>query len=230
MDEPSQPIGQHAQLAQSVDEPEITHQRRNGTDGHERPWICSGTARCRMTPARRGVSACGAVSLPGQPFHLLFSDSPTKIGCRQRPVRAVEGGTAEQGPENGCYPNRETALMVPIVSSGRSSRLTPPTAAFRRASRSMPPVFASRSRHSSVRTTRRKKCAAVRVHTVEPHASPRFHALLQAFGQASGLPFLINTSFNGVQEPIVCSPRDAIRVFFGSGIDMLVMGQFVVAK
>jgi len=72
--------------------------------------------------------------------------------------------------------------------------------------------------------------AAVRVHTVSAQEPPRFRALLQAFGEASGVPMLVNTSFNGFQEPIVCSPRDAVRVFFGTGIDVLVMGQFVLAK
>jgi carbamoyltransferase len=72
--------------------------------------------------------------------------------------------------------------------------------------------------------------AAVRVHTVDTGALPRFEALLRAFGDAAGVPVLINTSFNGFQEPMVCSPRDAIRVFFGTGIDLLVLGQFVVAK
>lgn len=72
--------------------------------------------------------------------------------------------------------------------------------------------------------------AAVRVHTVDSQALPRFRALLHAFGEASGLPVLVNTSFNGFQEPIVCSPRDAVRVFFGTGIDVLVLGQFVLAK
>lgn len=72
--------------------------------------------------------------------------------------------------------------------------------------------------------------ASVRVHTVDPQASPRFHSLLHAFEDASGLPVLVNTSFNGFQEPIVCSPRDAIRVFFGTGIDVLILGQFVVTK
>lgn len=72
--------------------------------------------------------------------------------------------------------------------------------------------------------------AAVRVHTVGAHGPPRFRALLQAFGDVSGVPMLVNTSFNGFQEPIVCSPRDAVRVFFGTGIDVLVMGQFVLAK
>jgi len=72
--------------------------------------------------------------------------------------------------------------------------------------------------------------AAVRVHTVGVQEPPRFRALLQNFGDAVGVPMLVNTSFNGFQEPIVCSPRDAVRVFFGTGIDVLVMGQFVLAK
>jgi len=54
--------------------------------------------------------------------------------------------------------------------------------------------------------------------------------LLEAFGAATGLPFLVNTSFNGFHEPIVCSPRDAVRVFYGSGIDLLVLDRFVLKK
>jgi carbamoyltransferase len=72
--------------------------------------------------------------------------------------------------------------------------------------------------------------AAVRVHTVGAHEPPRFKALLHAFGEVTGVPMLVNTSFNGFQEPIVCSPRDAVRVFYGTGIDVLVMGHFVLAK
>ncbi len=72
--------------------------------------------------------------------------------------------------------------------------------------------------------------AAVRVHTVAEAALPRFTRLLEAFGEASGLPLLINTSFNGFHEPIVCSPRDAVRVFYGSGLDVLVMDRFVLRK
>jgi carbamoyltransferase len=72
--------------------------------------------------------------------------------------------------------------------------------------------------------------AAVRLHTVNPQALPRFTRLLDVFGGATGLPFLVNTSFNGFHEPAVCSPRDAVRVFYGSGLDMLVMNGFVLRK
>ncbi len=73
--------------------------------------------------------------------------------------------------------------------------------------------------------------AALRVHTVAADGGrPRFRRLLAAFGDATGLPFLVNTSFNGFHEPIVCSPRDAVRVFYGTGLDVLICDQFVLRK
>jgi carbamoyltransferase len=72
--------------------------------------------------------------------------------------------------------------------------------------------------------------AAVRVQTVGSGAPPLFRDLLEAFGKASGYPIVVNTSFNGFREPIVCSPRDAVRVFFGTGIDTLVLDKFIIRK
>lgn len=70
----------------------------------------------------------------------------------------------------------------------------------------------------------------VRVQTVSPE-SRLFYALHKAFAEATGAGVLVNTSFNGFSEPIVCSPRDAIRVFFGTGLDVLVLGgRFVLRK
>jgi carbamoyltransferase len=72
---------------------------------------------------------------------------------------------------------------------------------------------------------------ALRVQTVPASdESRRYWLLHKMFGEATGLPILVNTSFNGFSEPIVCSPRDAIRVFFGTGLDMLVLDRFVVWK
>jgi carbamoyltransferase len=72
--------------------------------------------------------------------------------------------------------------------------------------------------------------AALRVQTVGGGAPRRFRELLETFGKASGTPALVNTSFNGFQEPIVCSPRDAIRVYYGTGLDMLVLDRFILEK
>jgi carbamoyltransferase len=73
--------------------------------------------------------------------------------------------------------------------------------------------------------------AAIRLHTVDHEAGPpRFRRLLEAFRDATGTPFLVNTSFNGFHEPIVCNPRDAVRVFYGTGLDVLVLDRFVLGK
>jgi carbamoyltransferase len=69
----------------------------------------------------------------------------------------------------------------------------------------------------------------LRVQTLTPE-SGAFRDVHRAFGATTGRGVLVNTSFNGLHEPIVCTPRDAIRVFYGSGLDLLVMGQFVVRK
>ncbi len=70
----------------------------------------------------------------------------------------------------------------------------------------------------------------VRVHTVSKDDNPLYWQLLHAFGEATGLPVLYNTSFNLFGEQMVCSPRDAVRSFYSSGIDALVAGNFLLEK
>ncbi len=60
--------------------------------------------------------------------------------------------------------------------------------------------------------------------------NPRYHSLLDSFGQATGLPVLMNTSFNVRGEPIVGSPQDALRTFLRSGLDVLFLGDYRLAK
>ncbi len=71
---------------------------------------------------------------------------------------------------------------------------------------------------------------SARVQTVGATAEPRFRALLAAFEQHTGVPMLINTSFNVRGEPIVCTPEDAYRCFMRTGMDALVIGRFVLLK
>lgn len=70
----------------------------------------------------------------------------------------------------------------------------------------------------------------VRVHLVEQDENPLYHKLLIAAGEANGLPVLYNTSFNLFGDPLVCTPRDAVRSFYSSGIDALFVGNFLVEK
>ncbi|MGF1545860.1 MAG: carbamoyltransferase [Thiotrichales bacterium] len=69
-----------------------------------------------------------------------------------------------------------------------------------------------------------------RLQTVARATNPRYHALIEAFGALSGVPVVLNTSFNVMGEPIVESPRDALRCFYSTGIDDLVIGDYVVSK
>jgi carbamoyltransferase len=71
---------------------------------------------------------------------------------------------------------------------------------------------------------------SARVQIVTAASNPTFHALLRAFERRKGVPILMNTSFNLRGEPMVDSPRDAIRTFSVSGIDYLVLGRTVVSS
>ncbi|MBA3974297.1 MAG: carbamoyltransferase [Candidatus Solibacter sp.] len=70
----------------------------------------------------------------------------------------------------------------------------------------------------------------IRVHTVDKDENPLFHSLLLAWGRKTGVPVLYNTSFNLFGDPMVCTPRDAVRSFYSSGIDSMVIGNFVLEK
>ena len=69
-----------------------------------------------------------------------------------------------------------------------------------------------------------------RVQTVSPESNPLFHELLKAFGRRSGVPVLINTSFNVRGQPIVCTPRHALEAFISTPLDALVIGRFLLVK
>jgi carbamoyltransferase len=70
----------------------------------------------------------------------------------------------------------------------------------------------------------------VRVHAVEESDNPLYHRLLHQAGKATGLPVLYNTSFNLFGDPLVSTPRDAVRSFYSSGIDALFVGNFLLEK
>lgn len=60
--------------------------------------------------------------------------------------------------------------------------------------------------------------------------SPRYYKLIEAFKNKTGVPLLMNTSFNLRGEPIVNSPDDALNTFFKSEMDACVLGNFLILK
>jgi carbamoyltransferase len=70
---------------------------------------------------------------------------------------------------------------------------------------------------------------SARVQTVDAASNPRYRLLLEAFGRQTGLPVLLNTSFN-VNEPIVCTPDEAINCFLRTEVEWLVLGNLLVGR
>ena len=69
-----------------------------------------------------------------------------------------------------------------------------------------------------------------RIQTVKKETSPLYYALIEAFEKETGIPIVLNTSFNLNGEPIVCFPQDALRTFFACGMDSLFLGNYWIQK
>lgn len=69
-----------------------------------------------------------------------------------------------------------------------------------------------------------------RIQTINQAQHPEYYALLREFKKITGVPVLVNTSFNTLGKPIVCSPRDAVECFWTSPFDALVIGSFLIEK
>lgn len=69
-----------------------------------------------------------------------------------------------------------------------------------------------------------------RLQTIRRNQNPLYYDLIKEFGKMSGIPILINTSFNIRGEPIVCTPYDAYKCMMGTGIDCLIMGRFLIRR
>lgn len=65
---------------------------------------------------------------------------------------------------------------------------------------------------------------------VNPFHNPRYYNMIEEFKNITGVPVVLNTSFNVKGEPIVCTPQDAIRTFFATGMDALAIGNCIVEK
>ena len=69
-----------------------------------------------------------------------------------------------------------------------------------------------------------------RLQTVFKEQSPRYYSLIERFGQATGVPVVLNTSFNLKGEPIVNTPANAFNTFSKSEMDCLILGNHLVEK
>jgi carbamoyltransferase len=158
----------------------------------------------------------------------------TELGPRALGNRSILAAPHDAGMRDrlnrGIKYREEFRPFAPAVPLGQAERFfeLPPGGA--RLGRFMSGVF-------PVRPEWRDRLAAVthvdgtaRVQTVDPAMAPRLHSLLEAYGALTGIPVLLNTSFNLAGEPIVNRAVEGYSTFRRSGIDLLVAGRAVVRK
>ncbi len=120
-------------------------------------------------------------------------------------------------------PFRKFAASVPAESANEYFETGPN-------SRFLATVGRVRSEHKATFAAATLGSDTIRVHKVFEEDNPLYYKLLREWGKATGLPVLYNTSFNLFNDPLVCSPRDAARSFYSSGIDAMFVGRFFLAK
>lgn len=69
-----------------------------------------------------------------------------------------------------------------------------------------------------------------RIQSVSKETNPKYHKLISEFYKLSGIPVVINTSFNDESQPIVNTPKEAVKTFYSTGIDVLAVGNFILRK
>lgn len=69
-----------------------------------------------------------------------------------------------------------------------------------------------------------------RLQTIDKTSNPKYYQLINTYYQKTGIPLILNTSFNVKGEPIVCTPEDAIKCFLNTEIDYLVIGNYLIKK
>jgi carbamoyltransferase len=163
-----------------------------------------------------------------------WMDGRCELGPRalgNRSILAAPGSAATRDRLNREVKYREEFRpFAPAVPAELADRYFELPAGGARLCRFMSGVF-------PVRPEWRSRLAAVthvdgtaRVQAVDPEISPRLHALLHAFGARTGIPVLLNTSFNLAGEPIVARAVEGYTTFRRSGIDLLVAGRCLVSK
>jgi carbamoyltransferase len=91
-------------------------------------------------------------------------------------------------------------------------------------------TFLAKQRHLQEIAGVTHRDGTTRPQMVERDINPRYYDTIAAFGRKTGVPMILNTSFNLKGEPIVNTPRDALRTFFSSGLDALIMNNVLVRK
>ncbi len=163
-----------------------------------------------------GPRALGSRSILASPLGPYVSENLNQYVKHREKYRPFAASVTEEhaGEFFECGPMAGFLATVGRVKASHRQTFAPNLLGGRLAEGKEPPLSSER----------------IRVHIVKRKINPLFWELLDAFGKATGVPVLFNTSFNLFGEPLVCSPRDAVRSFYCSGMDHLMIGNFSLSK
>jgi carbamoyltransferase len=153
---------------------------------------------------------------------------PRALGARS--ILASPVDAAMQARINALKDREDFRPVAPALPRERLGEWFTPAAANRGESPFMLFVYDVRPEQAARIPAACHSDGSARVQTVARGDNPLFHRLLTRFAELSGVPVLINTSFNVRGEPVVCTPKDAINAFYSTPLDALVIGSFVLTK
>jgi len=183
-------------------------------------------------PMEFGPRALGGRSILADPRSPVMQDIlNSKIKERESFRPFAPAVLQESADEFFCLPSGVDCSTMAFTGWARSKpspRNT--TDAQQSISEAMPVSFASRQRVDTAIPAVTHVDQSSRVQTVSKVGNPLFYQLISSFRDLTGCPLLINTSFNGANAPIVCSPRDAVACFQSIGLDALVIGKFLIIR
>ena len=183
-------------------------------------WLASDEQRIRET-----VKLLAAGKIVGW-FQHAAEFGPRALGNRS--LLASPWGAYVKENLNDYVKHREPfrpfALSVPEEEAAKYFEARTPPARF------MATMGQLRPAHAELLSAHALPQGRVRLHVVTREANPDYWSLLKEFGKLASAPILLNASFNLFGEPLVVSPRDAMRSYFCSGVDALAIGNFLLAK
>jgi carbamoyltransferase len=167
-----------------------------------------------------GPRALGARSILASPLRSEMQSRLNEIKDREdfRPVAPV---VLEERAHEWFVTRRSTAGKDGLAGQTRAAGLPAPFMLF---------VFDVRPDKAALIPAVRHVDGTARVQTIDRAQNPRYYDVIRAFGERTGVPVLVNTSFNTRSEPIVCTPRDAVECFWTSPLDALVIGSYLLEK
>jgi carbamoyltransferase len=178
-------------------------------------------ARGRMEFGPRALGARSVLADPRDPQMQIRLNLKTKLREGFRPFAPMV--LASKADEWFEMRGQASPYMLKTFPVLERHRLTPPT------STSEDPFERVKQLRSSIPAVTHLDYSA-RVQTVDAGRHPFVHALITAFDELTGVPVLVNTSFNVRGEPIVCTAREAIEGFIATDIDVLVLDDVVIRR